>query len=110
MYRRIAIHFAGRGLKDTGLDSFGESQHVDGSMHTGLRRLYRIKLVMNGRCGTCQIIDFICLNIKRKGDVMPDKFKIRIIQIRMDVPLRAGKKIVQTNHFITIVQQTLAEM
>jgi nucleoside-diphosphate-sugar epimerase len=40
--RRIAIDFAGRGLKDASARALGQAEHVDGAMDAGFQRLNRI--------------------------------------------------------------------
>ena len=43
----IAVDLAGRGLKDRGLHSFGEAQHIDRPVHRCLGGLHRIELVVD---------------------------------------------------------------
>jgi hypothetical protein len=40
-------------------------------MDRGLSGLHRIKLIVDGGCGTGEVIDFLNLHIKRKTDIMP---------------------------------------
>jgi hypothetical protein len=47
MYRGISVNFTGGGLEDTALETLGEPQHVDGSMHRRLSRLHRIMLIVD---------------------------------------------------------------
>src|SRR5215471_15129610 len=58
---RIAIDFGGRGL-----DTFGESKHIDCAVDAGLRRLYRIPLIVNGGGGTREIEDLVDFDVERK--------------------------------------------
>src|SRR5471030_725168 len=66
MYARIAVDLRGRCLHDFGLHPLGETQHIDGAMHTGLGRLHWIVLVMYWRSRASQIVNFINLKINRK--------------------------------------------
>ena len=80
MHARIAVDFRRRSLEDLGLHALGQSQHVDGAEHAGLGRLHRIALVMDGRRGTGQIVDFVHLDIEREADVVANQLEIGMLQ------------------------------
>ena len=87
MNLRIAVYFAGGGLQNLRFDALGQSQHVDGAVHAGLGRLHRIELVVNGRRRACQVINFVDLDIERKGDVVPDQLEVGIAEQMRDIAL-----------------------
>ena len=78
MNRRITINLRSRSLKNFGLDPFGKPQHVDGAVNIDLGGLNRVVLVMNGGCRAGQVVNLLDFQIQRKGDVVPEQFKIRI--------------------------------
>lgn len=100
---RVAVDLTGRGLEDLGLDPFGEAEHVDGAVDRGLGGLHRIMLVVNRRGRAGEIIDFIDLDIERKGDVVADQLKSGIAQEMADIRLGAGEKIVDAQYLMAIV-------
>ena len=63
-------------------------------MNAGLESLDRIPLVMHRACRTSKIEDSIDLDIKRKGDVVPHQFEVRLADQRNNVLLAAGEKVV----------------
>ena len=107
---RIAIDLAGGGLEDLGLDAFGQAQHVDGPMDTGLGGLYRIELIMDGRGRTGQVIDLVHLHVEREGNVVAHEFEVRIVQQCQDVVLGPGEEVVHTQDVVTFVQESFAEV
>ena len=107
MYLRVSVHLAGRGLQDSRASAFSQSQHVDRAMYTGLGCLYRIRLVVNRRRRTGQVVDLIHLDIKRKGDIMANQFEIRETEKMGYVAFVAGKKVIQTNNVIALFDQSV---
>jgi hypothetical protein len=59
---------------------------------------------------TRQVVDFVDLHIKRKGNVVANKFKIRIPDQRSDISLGPRIEIVDTEDIVPILEETLAEM
>ncbi len=110
MLLRIAIHLAGRGLKNLRPDALGQPEHVDRAMHAGFRRLYRIVLVMDWRSRTGEVVDFVHLDVKGKGDIVPHELEPRVVQQRNDVRLGPGKQVVGTNHFVPARKQFAAQV
>jgi len=53
MDERIAIHFTGRSLQNTGTLFFRQVQHIDSPQDRGLDRLNRIMLIVDRRSRTC---------------------------------------------------------
>ena len=74
----VTVYLAGRSLEYLRLDPLGQSQHVDCAMDTRLGRLDWVVLVVDRRCWTREVIDFVDLDIKRKGDVVPNDFKVSV--------------------------------
>ena len=110
MDNRVTVDFTRRGLEDLGPYTFGQPQHVDGPVHTGLGGLHRIILIMNGRCRAGQIVDLIYLHIEREGDIMPHQFKMWIIKEMQDILLVSGKVVIDAEDIVSILEQTFTEM
>ena len=108
MHARVAVDFAGRRLQHTDLQALGKTENIDRAMHVRFRRFNRVALVVNGRGKESQVIDFVHLDIERKGHIVADQFEIRITEQMRDVNLRAGIVIVDANHFMTALDQSLA--
>jgi hypothetical protein len=94
---RIAIDFTCRGLEDLGLDSLGQSEHVNSPEDTGLDRLHWIELIMNGRCWTGEIIYLIHFQKYRVDQVMTDDFEALVPHEVKDISFLTCIIIVQTN-------------
>ncbi len=107
---RIAVYFAGRGLKNSRLYPFGESQHIDRTMHAGFRGLDRIKLIVNRRCRAGEVIDFVHLNVKRKGDIMPHQFEAGIVEKLTNIIFTSSKEIVDTQDVVSLSDQPVAKV
>jgi hypothetical protein len=65
---------------------------------------------MDRRGRTGEVVYLINLNKKRHCDIVPDQFKKRILQKVDYVLFLSGKVIVEANHFIALIQQSLAKM
>src|SRR5262249_33238888 len=76
----IAIDFRSRRLENRGSHTFGESKHIDGTMHASLRRLDWIPLIVNRGGGVCEIEDLVDFDVERKRDVMPNQLEIRLVE------------------------------
>lgn len=110
MHFRVAIHPAGGSLKDLRLGALGQPQHIDRAVHAGLGGLHRIKLVVNRRRWTGQVVDLVHLNIERKGNIVAHELEVRVIEQMGDVVLGAGEEVVQTDDVMSVVQKALAQM
>ena len=94
MHDWIAVDFRGGRLKDAASEALGQTQHVDGAVHARLGGLYRVVLIMDRRGRAGQIVDFVHLDIKREGDVVPDELEALPPHQMVDVALCAGEKII----------------
>lgn len=79
-------------------------------MHIHFCGLDWIVLIMDGRSRTCQIIDFIHLNVQRVCDVMAKELEIRVIHEVQDITLGARVEIVDAEDVITILQQPFTKV
>jgi hypothetical protein len=99
---RIAVNFAGRGLENAGLGPLSETKHIDRPMDAGFRGLDRIELVVNRGCRTGEVVNLVNLDVERKRDVVSPQLEVRMAEQVRDVVLRAGEKIVNTEHVVAI--------
>jgi len=74
----ITVDFARGSLDNATLKPLSEAKHVDRAVDGRLGRLHRIVLVVNWRGGTSQIVDFIGLDVQRKGHIVAQKIEARI--------------------------------
>src|SRR5262249_3642865 len=107
---RVAIDLRRGCLENFCPQTLGESQHVDRAMDAGLRRLYWIVLVVNGRSRAGEVVDLIDLDIERKGHVVPNKLEPMMVEQMINVALRASEEIVDAYDVPTISEQSLTEM
>ena len=110
MDRRIPVDLRSGCLKDLGPQPLRQAQHIDGTMNVHLGRLNGVVLIVDRSSGTSQVVDFVNLHIEREGDVVANKFKIRISQQMDDIPLGPRIEIVDTEDIVSILEETLAEM
>ena len=75
-----AVNLRGRSLKKLRLHALGEAKHIDDANHTRLGRLHRIELVVYGRRGAGEIIDFVDLDIERESHVMAQQFEAALVE------------------------------
>ena len=57
-----------------------------------------------------QVVDFIALQIERKGDVVTNHLEIGIVEQVDDVRLGAGEKVVDAYHLAAVGEQPVAQM
>jgi hypothetical protein len=107
---RVAIDLRRGCLENFCSQTLGKSQHVDGAMDAGLRRLYWIVLVVNGRSRAGEVVDLIDLNIERKSHVVPNKLEPMMVEHMINVALRASEEIVDAYDVPTISEQPLTEI
>ena len=67
-------------------------------------------LVVHRRSRAREIVDFIDLDEKRKGDVVADQLEVLVIEQRLHVPARAGKEVVDTKDLRALSDQTRTKM
>jgi hypothetical protein len=79
-------------------------------MNVHLGRLNGVVLIVDRSSGTSQVVDFVDLHIEREGDVVANKFKIRISQQMDDISFGPRIEIVDTEDIVSIPEETLAEM
>ena len=65
---------------------------------------------MRWRGGTSQIVDLIHFDEEGKGHVVPNQFEHRVVHQVRDILLAARIEIVDTENFMTRVEQTIAEV
>jgi hypothetical protein len=105
---RIAVHFAGRGLKDRCLQSLRESEHVYRAKHVSLDRVDRIELVMNGRGGALKVVDRVDVDEERLGDVVPHQLEAGVAEQMCDVFFASGVEVIDADHFMAVREKPLA--
>jgi hypothetical protein len=90
----ITVDLAGGRLQDLRLKPLGQPQHVDRAVDGRLRRLHGIALVVDGRCRTREIVDFIDLDVERKGHIVPDQLEALVPDQILDIAPCACEKII----------------
>src|SRR6185369_13942493 len=78
-------------------------------MHGRLRRLHWVALVMNGRGGTSEIVNFVHLDIEGKGHVVAHQLEAAVADQVLDVAPCPGKEIIHTEDFIAACKQCFAQ-
>ena len=73
---------------------------MDGTVHTDLRGLHRIELIVHGRSRAGQIENFIDLDVERETNVMTHQLETRIRQQMMHIVSRAGVEIIDAQNFV----------
>jgi len=106
----VAIYLAGGGLEHPGLDPLGQTQYVDGPHDRGFDSLDGIVLIMNRAGGAGQVIDLVNLEENGVDKVVPDELKVGLAPQILDVPLVAGKKIVQAKHVVPLPDNLAAKV
>ena len=106
----IAINFRSGGLKNAGFYPLCQTQHIQGSQHTGFDGLDRIVLVMNGRSRAGQIIDLVDLEQDRMHYVVPYDFEVGVGEKMGDIVLGTCKEVVETDDFGAGLDQAIAQM
>ena len=106
----VAVDLACRGLEYATLQALREAKHVDRTVHAGLGRLDRIVLVVDGRSRARQIIDLVYFNVEWKRHIVPDQLKARVSKQVLDVPLCPGKKVVDADDVMPVINQPVAQV
>lgn len=104
----IAVYFAGGGLEDFTLKPLGEAEEVESAKHACFHCLDGVGLIMERRCGTGKIVDFIDFYMERKANIVADPFKMSGGEKVFDVFSRAGEKIIDAEHFVPLSQKAFA--
>lgn len=110
MHSWVAIHLTGAGLKNAGLKTFGQAQHVDGTVHAGLEGLNRVVLVVDGTGGASQVVNLVHFHVQRKRHVVAHELKARVVEQMLDVALGTGEQVVGTDDFVATGQQAVNQV
>ena len=89
MHLRVPIDLACGGLKNFRAKTLGETEHVDGAVHAGLRGLHRVVLVVDRRGRAREVIDFVDLHIQGKGHVVSHQLEAWVTVQAIEVVLPA---------------------
>ena len=106
----VAVHLAGGGLENARFKAFGQAQHVDGAVHTGLGGLHRVKLVMDRACGASQVVDLAHLHIQGEGHVVAHKLKVGVAYQVPYVLFASREVVVHTHHIVAIGNQLITQV
>ena len=79
-------------------------------MHARLYRLHRVELVVDGRGGAGQVVDFVHLDEQRERDVVADDFEAGVGEEVFDVLLGAGEEVIHADDFAAFLEQAFAEV
>ena len=71
---------------------------------------WRVLLVVDGRGGACEVVDFVELPPERLRHVVQDEREALVVEEFVDVLLRAREEVVQCSHLVAVGKQPLAEM
>ena len=100
VFAGVAIYLTCGRLENSTAQPLGEAKHVDGTMHGGLSGLHRIMLIVDRRGGARKVPDLVCFYIQRERYVVTNELKARVVIEFLDVPFRAGKKVVDTEYLV----------
>ena len=106
----VAVDFARRSLQDPRLDTLGQAQHVNGPHDAGFHGLDGVELVVDGRGGTCEVVDLVHLQEDRLDNVVPDELEARPAYQVLDVLELTGEEVVQAKDLATLLQKPFTEM
>ena len=79
-------------------------------MDARLSCLDRIRLVVDRRSRTSQIVDLIDFDIERNADIVADQFKKRMVKERNDIFLRSCEKVIYAEDITPFGKKPFAEM
>jgi hypothetical protein len=57
---------------------------------------------VNRRCRTGEVIDFIDLDVQRKGDVVAQEFEARICMKMLEIALGSREEVIDAEDFVSI--------
>src|SRR2546423_129039 len=92
------------------MNSLRQSQHVQRSHNVCLHRLHRIELIVNRRRGTRQVINLIDFQKDGLDNVVAQQLETVIVQKVTNVLAPPGKKVIETNNFVTNRDQSIAQI
>jgi hypothetical protein len=99
MYSWVPIHLTGGCLEDASAAATREAKHIDRTVDTDLRRLHRIKLVMNGAGRAGEIENLVDFNIERMGHVVTHHLEISVVEKMSNIAACSGVVVVNAEHF-----------
>ena len=67
---------------------------------------YRVVLVMNRRCRTGQVVDFVDLDIERESHIVAHQLEVRVIEQVNDVVFAAGEEVIDADDVVAFFKQT----
>ena len=67
-------------------------------------------LIVDWTCRTGQIVNLIHLDIEREGHIMTHHLVPGVAMQMVDVAFGAGEIIVDTDHLVPLIQQTVGQM
>ena len=94
MLGRISIYLGCGRLKDLGLRSFRQTEHVESTENRGLGGLDRVILIKHGRSGTSEVVDLVDLRPIWLSDIMTDELKARMSNKVPDILLGTAVEII----------------
>jgi hypothetical protein len=106
----ITIDLTRRGLEYLYLEALSEPEHVDRPKNARFGRLHWILLVMNRRCRTRQIENFVNLYEKRMSDVVTQQFKVCVFEKVLDIVPRPCEEIIDAQDLASSAQKSLTKM
>jgi hypothetical protein len=106
----ISVHLGSRGLKDFTTEPLRKSEKVEGAKNRCFDRLNGICLIVERRCRTGKIVNFIHFNMQRETDIVTDEFKVAVIQKMEDILSAASEKIIDAKNLMPLLKQFLAEV
>ena len=65
---------------------------------------------MNRGSRTGEVVDLVDLEVYRESDVVPHKFEAGVVQQMADIRLAAGEEVIQADHVVLVLEQTLAKV
>src|SRR5438552_14971373 len=110
MHLGIAIYLARRRLEDPRFDSFGETEHVDRTVHACFRGLYGIALVMDWGSRTGEVVDLVHFDVKRKRNVVAEQLEMLVRKQWRDIVLGANEKIFDADHVVATSEKKSAQL
>jgi hypothetical protein len=92
------------------VQSLCKPKKVDGTEHIRLGCLHGVTLVVNGRRRGRQVVNAIYFDVERKGDVVAHDFEVFVVQKVSNILSTARVKVVNTEDFVALGEETLAQM
>ena len=107
---RVAVDLACRCLEDLGPAAAGHAQEVDRAHHARLHRLDGVVLIVAGGSRAGEVIDLVHFEPERVDDVVADELEVAPAEQMGDVRLLAGEEVVDADHVVAGVDESLAEV